>query len=75
MAGRIELVKTVITSSLLHSLRVYSLPKSLLLVVAKAMRNFIWSGSVENRKMISISWGMACKPVSNGGLGIRNFSS
>jgi len=38
------------------------------------MRNFIWSGDINKRKLITVSWHKVCKPAKEGGLGIRNLS-
>jgi hypothetical protein len=38
------------------------------------MRNFIWSGDIEKRQLVTISWKNLCKPFIQGGLSIRSLS-
>ena len=70
--GRVQLVNAVICSMLTYSFHVYKWPSSLLLEVAKAMRNFIWSGSFDQRKLCTISWANICKAKDEGGLSVKD---
>lgn len=74
MAGRVQLIRSVIQSMLLHCLTIYSWPARLLKDLEKWMRNFIWSGDINHRKLVTVSWFKVCKPIKEGGLGIRNLS-
>lgn len=38
------------------------------------MRNFIWSGDINQRKLVTVAWHKVCKPYKERGLGIRNLS-
>lgn len=38
------------------------------------MRNFIWSGDLNQRKLVIIAWNKVCTPLKEGGLGVRNLS-
>ncbi|XP_050222916.1 uncharacterized protein LOC126673008 [Mercurialis annua] len=73
MAGRLLLIKSVVTSSLLHSFAVYRWPHSLISYIQKCMRNFLWSGSILNRKPVQVPWKNCCLSVKEGGLGIKNL--
>lgn len=73
--GRVQLVKSVIQGMLIHNISVYCWPKSLLNDLEKWIRNFIWSGDVDKRKLVTVSWYKSCKPLSQGGLGIRSLTS
>lgn len=75
IAGRVQLVKSVIQGMLIHSIAVYNWPISLLKDLEKWIRNFIWSGDVNKRKLVTVSWNKCCKPISQGGLGIRSLIS
>jgi hypothetical protein len=68
------MVKSVIQSMLVHSISIYSWPKKLLNDIELWTRNFIWSGDVSKRKLVTVSWKKSCKPLSEGGLGIRSLS-
>jgi len=74
MAGRVQLIKSVIHSMLLHCLTIYSWPTNLLKELEKWMRNFIWSGDINQRKLVTVSWHKVCKSFKEGGLGIRNLA-
>ena len=75
MAGRSLLVKSVIHAMLVHTLAVYSWPIALLKDIEKWCRNFIWSGDIEKRKMVTVSWYTVCKPLEEGGLGLRSLTT
>lgn len=74
MAGRICLVNSVITSSLIHSFMVYKWPLRLIKYMEKAIRNFVWTGSVISKKLVVVPWNQCCSPKAEGGLGIKNLS-
>lgn len=52
MAGRAELIKSVIIPMFLHSFHVYAWPKMLLDTVQKWMRNILWSGDILVHKTV-----------------------
>jgi len=39
------------------------------------MRNFLWSGNVEDRKVCTVAWSTLCKPREEGGLSIKDPST
>jgi len=55
IAGRMMLVKSVIQSMLIHSISIYSWPKQLLNEIKVWIRNFIWSGDISKRKLVTVS--------------------
>jgi len=75
IAGRVQLVKSVIQGMLIHSISVYSWPASLLKDIEKCIRNFIWSGDIEKIKMVTVTWHKVCKPYDEGGLRIRSLAA
>ena len=42
--------------------------------MTKAIRNFIWSGSMLQKKHIQVSWKKYCRSKEEGGLGLRDLS-
>ncbi|XP_057790774.1 uncharacterized protein LOC131007877 [Salvia miltiorrhiza] len=74
IAGRLCLVRSVIQSSIVHSMMVYKWPKSLLHSLDRKCRNFIWTGSIDQQPRCSVSWRRVCAPKEEGGLGIRSFT-
>jgi len=73
LAGRV-LVKSVIQAMLIHSISMYSWPSTLLKEIESWCRNFIWSSVCSKRKLVTVSWKKSCKPLSEGGLGIRSLT-
>ena len=73
MAGRVQLVKDVFQSMLLHSFSVYLWPSSLLKHLVVCARNFIWSGDVATKKLVTVSWRKLCCPKKEAGLGLRDL--
>ncbi|XP_057774812.1 uncharacterized protein LOC130993791 [Salvia miltiorrhiza] len=74
MAGRLCLVKSVIQSSIVHSMMTFRWPKSLLHEIDKKCRNFIWTGRIDKRPVCSVSWNRLTSLKEEGGLGIRSFT-
>ena len=54
IAGRVQLVKSVAQSMLLHCISIYDWPVKLIKDVERWMRNFIWSGDVNQRKLVVV---------------------
>ncbi|XP_050222822.1 uncharacterized protein LOC126672915 [Mercurialis annua] len=75
MAGRVTLVNSVILSSLLHSFSIYKWPTSLIEHLEKCIRNFIWTGSIEKTKLVTVPWRICCRAVKDGGLGMKNLKA
>lgn len=73
IAGRVQLVKSVVQSMLIHTMTVYSWPISLLREIEKWIKNFIWSGDINKRKLVTVAWKKMCADLDEGGLGIRSL--
>ena len=54
MAGRMTLIHFVITSSLLYSFTIYKWPISLLSMIERSMRNFLWTSSINKKKLVTM---------------------
>jgi len=72
--GRIQLIRSVIHSMLIYSITIYSWPSSLIKELEQFLRNFIWSGDLHNKKLVTAAWKTICTPLEEGGLGIRSLS-
>ncbi|CAL0303089.1 unnamed protein product [Lupinus luteus] len=70
---RIEMVKSVIQSMLIFSFNIYAWPATLLNHLDKCIRNFVWSGNIKVRKLVTVAWKNVCLPLKEGGLGIRSI--
>lgn len=54
----------------MYSFRVYLWLEALTNEVEKHVRNLIWSGDSEHRKLVNVSWKETYKPLNEGGLGL-----
>ncbi|XP_057770241.1 uncharacterized protein LOC130990060 [Salvia miltiorrhiza] len=73
IAGRLCLIRSVIQSSVTHSMMVYRWPKSLLHSLDKMCRNFLWTGRIDQRPSCPVGWARVCAIHQEGGLGFRDF--
>jgi len=73
IAGRAQLIKYVVQGMLIHTMSVFSWPTSLLRDIEKWIKNFLWSGDTDKRKLVTISWKKVCGNYDEGGLGIRSL--
>lgn len=67
MAGRIELVNSVIGGSINYWIQCYKLPTSVVRNFTRTIRKFIWNFSKPSWK-----WDALCLPKRNGGLGVQS---
>ena len=66
MASRLALINYVIYGSFLHSFMVYRWPFNLIKNLKKSIRNFIWTGDVKTKKLVSVNWVQCCAPTEEG---------
>jgi len=52
---------------LTHTISIYSWPVSLLREMEKWIKNFIWSGDVQKRKLVTVAWKKVCVSYEDGG--------
>ncbi|KAK2642188.1 hypothetical protein Ddye_023951 [Dipteronia dyeriana] len=70
LAGRATLIRSVITGSFVHSFMIYKWPTFL----TKKIRNFLWTGSCEERKLFRVAWNRCCRLYALGGLGLKDLT-
>lgn len=71
-AGRVTLVKYVLSNLVVYYFSVFLAPVSVIKALEKIMRNFIWdSGGA--KKIHLVNWEELCKPIKLGGLGIKSL--
>jgi len=73
MAGRICLIKSVITAILLYYLSLFKALELVCKSIISIQRRFLWGWGREKRPMAWVSWKNICKPKEEGGLGIRDM--
>ena len=63
IAGRLTLINSVIASSFIHSFSIYKWPASLLKELDSAIRNYLWSGNISERKLVTVAWSKTCMKI------------
>lgn len=54
--GGVQLAKSIIQGMLVYNFHVYAWPISLIKTVDYWVRNFIWSGDISTRKIVTVAW-------------------
>jgi hypothetical protein len=67
IAGRVQLVKSVVQSMAIYSITIYSWPIYILKSIETWTRNFIWSGNIDQKKLVTVAWKKVCAPYEEGG--------
>ncbi|KAL0444885.1 UNVERIFIED_CONTAM: hypothetical protein Slati_2211200 [Sesamum latifolium] len=70
-AGRVQLIKSVLSSLQVYWAMAFILPKTVIREIEKRLRSFLWKGCA-GAGHAKVSWQQVCRPVSEGGLGIRD---
>ncbi|KAJ0910951.1 putative RNA-directed DNA polymerase [Helianthus annuus] len=73
MGGRLTLIKSVLTSLPVYYLSLYKAPNKVTDQMEKLMRNFLWAGSSEDKKLNWVAWDTVTNSKENGGLGISRL--
>lgn len=72
-AGKLILLKTVLTAMPTYSMSCFKLPLSLCKQIQSVLTRFWWDVSPDVRKMCWVSWQKLTKPKGAGGLGFREI--
>ena len=48
-------------------------PHSLFSLIERCMRNFLWTGSISKKKLVTVPWNFTYLPVKEGGIGIKQL--
>ncbi|KAJ0936462.1 putative RNA-directed DNA polymerase [Helianthus annuus] len=73
MGGRLTLIKSVLASLPVYYLSLYKAPNKATDQMEKLMRNFLWAGSSEDKKLSWVAWDTVTKSKENGGLGVSRL--
>ncbi|XP_074298606.1 uncharacterized protein LOC141629519 [Silene latifolia] len=72
-AGRLVLVKAVLTTLHSYWASLFVLPKGIIAKVEAVCRNFLWDNCADYHRVPLMAWETVCKPKAKGGLGIKNL--
>ncbi|KAK1316155.1 hypothetical protein QJS10_CPA05g01919 [Acorus calamus] len=73
-AGRLELIKSVLSSFHIFWSSAFRIPRRTQKDIEKMLRDFLWQGSSPVQKAHHVNWDIICKPLEEGGLGIKVIS-
>ncbi|KAL9230930.1 hypothetical protein vseg_006218 [Gypsophila vaccaria] len=71
-AGRLVLIKSVLTSLHSYCASLFVLPKGIVNRVEAICRNFLWDNSMDYMRAPLVAWNKICRPKEEGGLGIKD---
>ncbi|KAL2235440.1 UNVERIFIED_CONTAM: hypothetical protein Sindi_1276200 [Sesamum indicum] len=71
-AGRVQIIKSVLSTLSLYWASAFSLPKAVIKEVEKRLRTFLWKGT-SMTGYAKVAWKDVCKSVEEGGLGIKDI--
>lgn len=74
-AGRLELIRSTLSSFHIFWSANFLLPKSYNYTLEALVRNFFWGSFEVSCKMKTIAWSNICRPFMQGGLGISIVES
>ncbi|GKD24017.1 hypothetical protein Tco_1225720 [Tanacetum coccineum] len=75
MAGRLQLVNSVLGSLHVFWASVFMLPTRILLDIEQIMRGFLWCQGKLGGGKAKVAWNVVCLPMDEGGLGIRKLDA
>ncbi|XP_074301451.1 uncharacterized protein LOC141632840 [Silene latifolia] len=70
-AGRLVLVKSVLTSLFTYWANIFLIPKGVMKKIDSICRNYLWDGTSVYLRTPMVNWEKMCTPQSEGGLGLR----
>lgn len=73
VGGQTILLWHVLSSMATHLLAVLQVPYTVILALNRMLSSFFWGDSDGKGKRKWIAWKNLCRPIEEGGLGIRNF--
>lgn len=74
-AGRLQLLKSVIYSTINFWASIFILPNQCLHKLEQLCNAFLWSGAPNSARGAKISWDIVCSSKESGGLGLKRLSS
>jgi len=72
-AGRLQLIRSVLSSLHVYWSSVFFLPSRIVAELELRMRNFLWAKNEQCKGHAKVAWKKVCLPKHEGGLGIRRI--
>ncbi|KAL2225434.1 UNVERIFIED_CONTAM: hypothetical protein Sindi_3020500 [Sesamum indicum] len=73
-AGRVQIIKFVLSALSIYWASAFILPKAIIKEVEKRLRRFLWKGT-SMTGYAKVAWKDVCKPVGEGGQGIKDIDA
>lgn len=74
-AGRLVLIKSVISDIVVFWITTFILPKGCIKKIESLCSKYLWSSQIEGPAFAKVSWATCCLPKREGGLGLRRFET
>ncbi|KAL2237248.1 UNVERIFIED_CONTAM: hypothetical protein Sindi_0916500 [Sesamum indicum] len=71
-AGRIQIIKSVLSAMSIYWASAFILPKAIIKQIEKRLRTFLWKGT-STSGYAKVAWKDVCKPINEGGQGIKDI--
>ncbi|KAL2228513.1 UNVERIFIED_CONTAM: hypothetical protein Sindi_1831000 [Sesamum indicum] len=73
-AGRVQIIKFVLSALSLYWASAFILPKKVINEIEKRLRTFLWKGTTSSG-YAKVAWKDVCRPTDEGGLGFKDIST
>ncbi|KAL2228612.1 UNVERIFIED_CONTAM: hypothetical protein Sindi_1840900 [Sesamum indicum] len=73
-AGRVQIIKSVLSALSLYWASAFILPKKVINEIEKRLRTFLWKGTTSSG-YAKVAWKDVCRPMDDGGLGFKDIST
>ncbi|GJS26999.1 RNA-directed DNA polymerase, eukaryota, reverse transcriptase zinc-binding domain protein [Tanacetum coccineum] len=71
--GRLQLIASILESIQVYWCTVFLLPKAVLKEINNLLMGFLWCNGKLSRGKAKIAWKKICKPITHGGLGLKDL--
>ncbi|KAL2246358.1 UNVERIFIED_CONTAM: hypothetical protein Sindi_2904000, partial [Sesamum indicum] len=73
-AGRVQIIKSVLSTLSLYWASAFILPKKVFNEIEKRLRTFLWKGTISSG-YAKVAWKDVCRPADEGGLRFKDIST